>query len=368
MNEHLIFLIVALFSLIPTFLLIRVIFKRSVIAELLNWVVIIIYTDVITFYFVGAFGGLSVVYGLFIAFGVAVPVLIKIKRKIKDPLVALIDNVNNLAKGNLDIEVQQLKTKSEIGVLNKAVTELSNTLTNVVKEIVKGADELGQSSRNMNINAQQMGEGVTEQASSVEEVSSTMEEIAANVQQNTHNALETEKISNDVVKDIDKVKDKAMNAIEANNNIGDKVKIITDIAFQTNILALNAAVEAARAGEHGRGFSVVAAEVRKLAERSKAASEEIVSIVDESIEANEESGKLLVDTLPKIIKTAELVKEISAASMEQSNGVNEVNQSIQQINSVTQQNSAVSEEVTSNSELIKEQARRLKNVVSFFKL
>ena len=363
-----IFLMVALLSLIPTFFLIRIIFKKSVITIILNWMVIIIYTDVITFYFVGVYGTKYLLISIPLVFGIAVPVLMVINKKIKDPLVSLINNVNNLAKGDLGIDIIKINSKTEIGSLNNAVIRLSQTLSNVVREIVKGADELEKSSQNMNINAQQMGEGVTEQASSVEEVSSTMEEIAANVQQNTENALETEKISNTVVKDIDQVKSKAMNAIEANITIGDKIKIITDIAFQTNILALNAAVEAARAGEHGRGFSVVAAEVRKLAERSKTASEEIVSIVDKSIEVNEESGKLLIDTLPKITKTAELVKEISAASMEQSNGVNEVNLSIQQINSVTQQNSAVSEEVTSNSELIKEQAKRLKEVVSFFNI
>jgi len=368
MGEHLIFILIVLLSLIPTFLSLRIIFKKSVITELLNWIVIIIYVDVIIFYFVGVYGVKYLIPGLPVAFGIAIPILLLVKRKIKDPLVTLITNVNYIAEGNLDVDIDKIESNTEIGILNNAIIQLSRTLRKIVKEIHDGASELSKSSEKMNLNAHQMSEGATEQASSVEEVSSTMEEIAANVQQNTENAIKTEKISTDVVEDIDRVKEKSISAINSNITIGDKIRIITDIAFQTNILALNAAVEAARAGEHGRGFSVVAAEVRKLAERSKAASEEIVNIVNKSINENEEAGKLLMDTLPRIAKTAELVKEISAASLEQSNGVGEINLSIQQINSVTQQNSAVSEEVTTNSELIREQAKRLKKITNFFKI
>lgn len=164
------------------------------------------------------------------------------------------------------------------------------------------------------------------------------------------------------------VASRAKEANEANQNIANKIVIITDIAFQTNLLALNAAVEAARAGEYGKGFAVVAAEVRKLAENSKIAAEQIITMTKTSVEKGSSAGELMMNTIPKIDNTLKFAQEISAASREQNSGINQVNSAIQQLNNVTQQNASASEELASTAEELAEQAEQLNELISFFKI
>jgi methyl-accepting chemotaxis protein len=213
-----------------------------------------------------------------------------------------------------------------------------------------------------------LSQGASEQASSLEEISSTMEEIAGNVSNNTSNAQQTAAIATKSSTGIKEVSEAAKGSLDAVNDIATKISVINDIAFQTNILALNAAVEAARAGEYGRGFAVVAGEVRKLAELSKKAADDIVVQANNSVEVTQQAGGKMFNIIPEIEKTAHLTEEISAASMEQSNGVDQVNNAIQQLNHVTQQNATVSEEMASSSEEMSSQAQNLKDMIAYFKL
>jgi len=271
---------------------------------------------------------------------------------------------NKVAKGDLMIS---FGTQKRIGVMHD-IQIMVEKLRDIVNNIIGGADNIANAAQQMSATSQQMAQGANEQASSTEEVSSSVEEINSSIQQNTDNAKETESIALKTTIGVKEGNESSKSAVTAMNNIAEKIRIVNDISFQTNILALNAAVEAARAGEHGKGFAVVAAEVRKLAERSKVAADEIDAISKEGVEISEKAGRQLEEIVPEIEKTAGLVQEITATSLEQSSGAGQVNNAIQQLNNVTQQNAAASEEMASSAEELAGQAESLKEIVSFFKI
>lgn len=260
-----------------------------------------------------------------------------------------------------------IESKEYIGVM-KDMKEMAERIKEIVVSIISNSENIASASFQLSSTAQELSQGATEQASSTEEVSSSMEEMAANVQQNSENAQQTEKMTIEVNEGISEVANRAKKAVDANKTILEKVSVINDIAFQTNILALNAAVEAARAGEHGKGFAVVAAEVRKLAERSKIAAEQIVGLNQVSYDLANGAGEVMMNTLPKVEKNTKLIQEIAAASIEQNAGVDQINNAIQQLNKVTQQNAAASEELSTSSEELASQAKQLKELISFFNI
>ncbi len=275
-----------------------------------------------------------------------------------------------LSQGKLDVDVDAdfLARKDEVGALTRSMNSMVEKLKEVVMTIHSGSDNILSASLQLSSNSQQMSQGASEQASSAEEVSASMEQMAANIQQNTENARIAEKITIAGSESISKGNAAASEAVIAMKQIAEKVSIISDIAFQTNILALNAAVDAARAGEQGRGFAVVAAEVRKLAERSKVAAEEITKLTVSGVKVSEEAGNLLSAIVPEVEKNVRLIQEIAAASIEQGTGSDQVNSAIQQLNQVTQQNAASSEEMATSAEELASQAEQLKEAVSYFQI
>lgn len=275
-----------------------------------------------------------------------------------------------ISNGDLTMEVpdHMRKRTDEIGTLSKSFIALVDNLKNVAGSVINGADNVASASQQISSSAQQISQGASEQATSAEEVSSTMEEMTSNIQQNADNAALTEKISTQAAESIFNVKMASQESLRSIKQIADKITIVNDIAFQTNILALNAAVEAARAGEHGKGFAVVASEVRKLAERSKIAADEIVGLSKESVDVTEKSVNQMNEIIPQVENTAKLLQEISSSIHEQNTGANQVNSAIQQLNQVTQQNAAESEEMATSSEEMSSQADHLRETIGFFKV
>ena len=270
-----------------------------------------------------------------------------------------------IASGDMTVELKPRSDKDEMII---SLSEMIKAIGDIVTQVQQSSDNIADASQQMSSNSQSVSQGASEQASAAEEVSSSMEEMASNIQQNTDNAQQTEKIAAKAAEDILEGSKNVNMTVIVMKKIAEKVSIIGDIAFQTNILALNAAVEAARAGEHGKGFAVVAAEVRKLAERSHIAAGEINELTKSSVDVADKSGRLLESIVPDIQKTAKLVQEITAASIEQNSGANQINNAINQLNKVTQQNAASAEEMATSSEELSSQADSLKELIGFFKV
>ena len=297
------------------------------------------------------------------------------------PLRTAVDIARKVADGDLTAQID-VSAKDETGQLLLALKDMNTSLLNIVGEVRSGTDSIATSSTQIAAGNQDLSSRTEEQAGSLEETASSMEELTSTVKQNADNARQANQLAASAAQVAVKGGEVVAQVVgtmqsinTSSNKIVDIISVIDGIAFQTNILALNAAVEAARAGEQGRGFAVVASEVRNLAQRSASAAKEIKTLIGASVEQVNagsmlvaQAGSTMNDIVDSVQRVSDIITEITAASSEQSVGIDEINRAIGQMDAVTQQNAALVEESAAAAESMQHQAHNLAQVVSVFKL
>jgi methyl-accepting chemotaxis protein len=325
---------------------------------------------------------ITIVGGICGAFMVVAALLAyALTRSITRPLKRAVQIADRVAEGDLTSDIE-VNSTDELGQLAAALKRMNANLRNIVTDVRSGTEVISHASGEIAAGNADLSHRTEEQASSLEETASSMEELTSTVKHNADNARQASRLaataSEVAVKGGRVVADvvQRMSAInDSSKKIADIIGVIDGIAFQTNILALNAAVEAARAGEQGRGFAVVATEVRTLAQRSAGAAKEIKQLISDSVQRVEdgtrlvgEAGKTMDEVVASVHRVTEIVAGISAATGEQSSGIEQVNQAVMQMDNVTQQNAALVEEAAAAAESMQQQALALAHAVASFKL
>jgi methyl-accepting chemotaxis protein len=319
--------------------------------------------------------------GALILAGILLAICVLIARSITRPLEHAVVIANTVASGDLTSDIE-VKASDETGQLLRALREMNNGLLGIVSQVRERTDTIAAASTQIASANVDLAARVEEEASSLEETASAMEQLTGTVRQNADHARQANQLALSASEVALKGGDVVSQVVGTMGSINDSARKIVDIiavidgiAFQTNILALNAAVEAARAGEQGKGFAVVAAEVRQLAQRSAAAAREIKDLISDSVDKIDhgarlvdQAGATMNEIVASVKRVTDIMGEITTASQEQSSGIEQVNRAIAQMDEVTQRNAALVEEEASTAESLQNQAAKLAEMVSVFRL
>ncbi len=290
-----------------------------------------------------------------------------LKKIILSPIRKISEVTDSISSGDFTIAIDST-SEDEIGKLSSAMKIMIEKLSQIIIKINSSAKTLVSAADDVSTTVITLSDDSNRQAASLEETTSSLEEIGATISSNAHNARQTNEIAKITLSKAEEGKHAVEETVEAMRKIFKRIKDIEDIAYQTNLLALNAAIEAARAGVYGKGFTVVANEVRKLAEKSKVAAKEINKLTKGSLDVAELTGTLFHEMLPKITETANLVDQITITSEEQDVGVGQINTGMAEINNITQQNAEASTILAHTAELLSDDSTNLFEMIKFFKV
>jgi len=366
MNELLIILLKAIGGIIASYFVIRYFFKNSIISYI---GILSIGGAIVT----GILSKLDVLHyispvtSLFLQVSNGIVIMYLISKIIKKPIQDISNQLEQLSNNNLEYKSKPENFgKYELLKLNISINKIRENLKNIITDIKQNSSNMFDVSKQLTTASKTISQNANTQAATTEEIASSMEEMLATISLNTRNAEITGETTQNTANEMNKSSEIFAKTIKSVTEINEKIDLITEIALKINILSLNAAIEAARAGKYGRGFAVVALEVKKLAEKTRIASDEISEISKTGKDISKIADEKLSKIIPEISKSSKLVNNIVNASKEQQAGVENINNSIIRLTEISNKNSFSAENMSSSAYKLTNYAKKLDDLISVF--